>query len=42
MRLGYPLVLLALGGRATYYAARLDQLYGVPDPARYYNRFENR
>ena len=29
------LLLLALAGCATYYAAQLDQLYGVPDPARY-------
>ena len=28
-------LLLALAGCATYYAAQLDQLYGVPDPARY-------
>jgi len=28
-------LLLALAGCATYYARQLDQLYGVPDPARY-------
>src|SRR5688500_4538835 len=35
MRTWPAVLLVALGGCATYYAAQLDQLYGVPDPARF-------
>jgi hypothetical protein len=35
MRTWSAVLLLALAGCATYYAAQLDQRYGVPDPARY-------
>ena len=35
MRTWPAVLVLALAGCATYYAARLDQLYGMPDPARF-------
>ena len=35
MRAWPPILLLALAGCATFYAAQLDQRFGAADPARY-------